>query len=158
ELQYRLVGFLDDDEAKHGLLIHGAPVLGSIEAIETVVRSRCIQEVIIAIPSASGAQIRRIVSLCEGLPVRLRTTPGFAAFQPPGDARGGPVRDVAPEDLLRRPPVRVDLGSIASYLQGERVLVTGAGGSIGAELVRQVLRFVPQQVLLLGRGENSIFE
>jgi FlaA1/EpsC-like NDP-sugar epimerase len=158
DLHYRLVGFLDDDESKRGLLIHSAPVLGRIAAIEAVVRSRAVQEVIIAIPSASGAQIRRILALCEGLPVRLRTTPGFAVLEPAESARGPAVRDVAPEDLLRRPPVRVDLASMAGYLQGERVLITGAGGSIGSELVRQVIRFGPERVLLLGRGENSIFE
>jgi FlaA1/EpsC-like NDP-sugar epimerase len=158
DFQYHLVGFLDDDEAKHGLLIHGAPVLGAIDAIEAVVRSRGIQEVIVAIPSASGAQFRRILALCEGLPVRLRTTPGFAALQRAGRSQSAVVRDVAPEDLLRRSAVQLDLPSIAGYLQGERVLITGAGGSIGSELVRQVLRFGPRQVLLLGRGENSIFE
>jgi FlaA1/EpsC-like NDP-sugar epimerase len=158
DLHYKLIGFLDDDEEKHGLLIHGAPVLGPIEAIDAVVRSLDVQDVIMAIPSASGAQVRRILALCEGLPVRLRTTPGFAAFQATGGARSAPVRDVAPEDLLRRPPVEVDLVSMAGYLREERVLITGAGGSIGAELVRQVLRFEPERVLLLGRGENSIFE
>jgi FlaA1/EpsC-like NDP-sugar epimerase len=157
-LNYRLIGFLDDDETKHGLLIHGAPVLGPIEAVEAVVRARAIQEVTIAIPSATGAQVRRILALCEGLPVRLRTTPGFGALPPAGVAHGTAVRDVALEDLLRRRPVRTDLASVAGYLQGERVLITGAGGSIGAELVRQVLGFGPRQVLLLGRGENSIFE
>jgi FlaA1/EpsC-like NDP-sugar epimerase len=157
-LNYRLIGFLDDDETKHGLLIHGAPVLGSIDTVEAVVRARAIQEVTIAIPSAAGAQIRRILALCEGLPVRLRTTPGFGALPPAGGAHGTAVRDVALEDLLRRRPVRTDLASVAGYLQGERVLITGAGGSIGGELVRQVLGFGPRQVLLLGRGENSIFE
>jgi FlaA1/EpsC-like NDP-sugar epimerase len=157
-LHYRLVGFLDDDEAKEGLLIHGAPVLGPISTIEAVVRAHRVQDVIIAIPSATGSQIRRILALCEQLPIRLRTTPGFSVLHTPDEARGAPVRDVSPEDLLRRAPVKADLRSIAGYLQGERVLITGAGGSIGAELVRQVLRFEPQQLLLLGRGENSIFE
>jgi FlaA1/EpsC-like NDP-sugar epimerase len=158
DLHYQLVGFLDDDPAKHGLLIHGIPVLGPIDTIGGVVRRHAIQEVIIAIPSASGAQIRRVLLLCERLPVRIRTTPGFAVLQPAGEVQGAPVRDVAPEDLLRRPAVRVDVASVAGYLQGETVLITGAGGSIGAELARQVLGFGPEKVLLLGRGENSIFE
>lgn len=158
DLNYRLVGFLDDDPKKQGLLIHSAPVLGPISSIEAVVRSRGIQEVILAIPSATGGQIRRVLAFCEGLPVRMRTTPGFAALQGHGAIRRLPLNDVAPEDLLRRPPIQVDLPAVAGYLTGERVLITGAGGSIGSELVRQVLRFGPEHVFLLGRGENSLFE
>jgi FlaA1/EpsC-like NDP-sugar epimerase len=157
-LNYRLVGFVDDDPAKQGMLIHGAPVLGLVDQIAEVVARESVEQVIIAVPSASGPEIRRLIALCEALPVRLRTTPGFQALV--GRQAGGAlaVRDVSPEDLLRRPPVRLNLKQIAGYLEGEVVLITGAGGSIGSEMVRQVARVHPARLLLLGRGENSIFE
>jgi FlaA1/EpsC-like NDP-sugar epimerase len=157
-LNFRLVGFVDDDARKQGMVIHGAPVLGVVDQIAEVVARERVEQVIIAVPSASGPEIRRLISLCESLPVRLRITPGFQALV---DRHGGDataVRDVAPEDLLRRFPVQVDLKEIASYLEREVVLITGAGGSIGSELVRQVARVHPERILLLGRGENSIFE
>src|SRR5438874_1313202 len=101
DLNYRLVGFLDDDPAKHGMVIHGAPVLGPIEWIADVVARQRVEQVIIAVPSASGPEIRRMIALCESLPVRLRITPGFKALVG-RDTEGEPVvRDVAPEDLLR---------------------------------------------------------
>jgi len=158
DLNYRLIGFLDDDPAKHGMVIHGAPVLGPVERIADVVARQRVEQVIIAVPSASGPEIRRMIALCESLPVRLQITPGFKALMG-RDTEGEPVvRDVAPEDLLRRPPVQLNLKEIAGYLEGEVVLITGAGGSIGSELVRQVARVRPARILLLGRGENSIFE
>jgi FlaA1/EpsC-like NDP-sugar epimerase len=150
---YRPVGFLDDAPTKRGLLLHGLPVLGSVDDVAAVVAARRIDEVVIAIPSATGAQIRRIVGVCEALPVRLRISPGFQ----PG-AAGTALRDISVEDLLRRPPVRINLEEVAGYLTGERVLVTGAGGSIGSELCRQVATMNPACLLLLGRGENSIFQ
>jgi FlaA1/EpsC-like NDP-sugar epimerase len=158
DLNFRLVGFLDDDPEKHGLAIHGASVLGPIDRIAGFVNRHQVQQVIIAIPSASGPEIRRMIALCESLPVRLRIAPGFRALVSRSEGSAPPVRDVAPEDLLRRPPVRLDLKEIAGYLEGEVVLITGAGGSIGSELVRQVARVHPGRILLLGRGENSIFE
>jgi FlaA1/EpsC-like NDP-sugar epimerase len=159
DLNFRLVGFVDDDPGKQGMLIHGAPVLGTVEQIADVVARQRVEQVIIAVPSASGPEIRRLIALCEKLPVRLRITPGFKALVRGSDEGGEPtVRDVAPEDLLRRPPVQLNLKEIAGYLQNEVVLITGAGGSIGSELVRQVARVHPECILLLGRGENSIFE
>jgi FlaA1/EpsC-like NDP-sugar epimerase len=157
-LNFRLVGFVDDDARKQGMVIHGAPVLGVVDQIAEVVARERVEQVIIAVPSASGPEIRRLISLCESLPVRLRITPGFQALvdRHAGDATA--VRDVAPEDLLRRFPVQLDLKEIAGYLEREVVLITGAGGSIGSVLVRQVARVHPERILLLGRGENSIFE
>lgn len=158
DLNYRLAGFVDDDASKHGMTIHGAPVFGSVDNIAEVVARHQIEEVIIAVPSASGPEIRRLIKLCETLPVRLRITPGFQALVGRQQGAGPAVRDVSPEDLLRRPPVHLDVKEIASYLEGETVLITGAGGSIGSELVRQVASVHPARILLLGRGENSIFE
>jgi FlaA1/EpsC-like NDP-sugar epimerase len=158
DLNYRLVGFVDDDPAKQGTVIHGRPVLGPVDRIAGIVAQKRIEQVIIAVPSASGPEIRRLISLCESLPVRLLITPGFKALVGQHENGEPSVREVAPEDLLRRPPVRLSLKEIAGYLGGEVVLITGAGGSIGSELVRQVARVHPRRILLLGRGENSIFE
>ncbi len=153
----RVIGFVDSDPTKHGALIHGVPVFGGDEQIEQVVASQDIDDVIIAIPGARGSQIRRIVSLCEKLPVQLRIFPSFDSLVA-GEMDVKRVRDVAVEDLLRRPPVKINLDEIAGYISGERVLITGAGGSIGSELCRQVSGLSPEKICLLGHGENSIFE
>lgn len=152
----RLVGFLDDDPAKQGQLIQGAPVLGTTYDAERIVREYGVDELIIAISTARGAQIRAITKRCEEVPARLRISPGYAEL----DAENlfTNLRDVQVEDLLQREPVRVDTEAIAGYLAGERVLVTGGGGSIGAELARQIVAVGPSRLILLGHGENSIFE
>jgi FlaA1/EpsC-like NDP-sugar epimerase len=152
----RPVGFLDDAPLKQGLIIQGLPVLGSVDQVAVVTAARRVDEVVIAIPSSSGPQIRRIVGLCESLPVRLRISPGYRQLT--GANAAAALRDLSVEDLLRRPPVRIDGAEVAGYLTGERVLITGAGGSIGAELCRQVATMHPEAILLLGRGENSIFQ
>jgi FlaA1/EpsC-like NDP-sugar epimerase len=152
----RPIGFVDDDARKRGLLIHGLPVLGAVEDVTRIAREQAVDEVVIAIPSATGTQIRRILGYCEELPVRLRTCPGFSDLRPGDGARQ--LRRIELSDLLRRPPVKIHLESIANYLTGERVLITGAGGSIGSELVRQVMQFGPEAIFLLGQGENSLFE
>jgi FlaA1/EpsC-like NDP-sugar epimerase len=151
-----LVGFLDDDPDKRNLLLHGSPVLGPIADIRRVVAGRGVEEVIVAMPSAPGSRIREVIALCEELPVRLRISPGFSELNGNDGLRN--LRDVSVDDLLRREPVRVDLDAVSAYLSGERVLVTGAGGSIGSELVRQIHSVGPEALLLLGHGENSIFE
>src|SRR5262249_52051500 len=109
-----LVGFLDDDPAKRGLLLHGAPVLGPIQELRRIVSQRAADDVIVAIPSTTGPRTREIIALCEALPVRLRISPGFAALESGGGWRT--LRDVSVEDLLRRKPVRVDLEEITAYL------------------------------------------
>jgi FlaA1/EpsC-like NDP-sugar epimerase len=152
----RPVGFVDDDPRKQGLLIHGLPVLGAVADVGRIARDQAVDEVVIAIPSATGTQIRRILGYCEELPVRLRTCPGFSDLRPGDGARQ--LRRIELSDLLRRPPIRIHLESIAGCLTGERVLITGAGGSIGSELVRQVMQFGPEAIFLLGQGENSLFE
>jgi FlaA1/EpsC-like NDP-sugar epimerase len=151
-----LVGFLDDDPAKQHLSVDGAPVLGATHDVHAVVERRAIDEVIIAMPSAPATAIRDLSTRCEDLPVQLRISPGFTALN--GERRFQELRPVSLEDLLRRPPVSTDLEAIAGYVAGERVLITGAGGSIGSELVRQLIAANPAELLLLGRGENSIFE
>lgn len=151
------VGFVDDDPAKQGLKIHGVPVVGTTADLATVVAAREVSEIVLAIPSAGRAAVNRIVRQCQHLPVKVRILPALSDLIH-GRAAVARIREVQIEDLLGRDPVRVDMTSIARYLEGQTVLVTGAGGSIGSELCRQVARFNPAQLILLGHGENSIFE
>ena len=157
ELPYDVVGFVDDDPAKHGYRMAGLPVLGSRHDLPKIIKNQSIEEVIIAMPSAPGSVVKEIVDICHGLRVNLKTLPGMYDLID-GKVSVNLIRDVQIEDLLRREEIKVDLNSIAGYLRGERVLVTGAGGSIGSELSRQIARFSPASLILLGHGENSIYE
>ncbi len=150
------VGFVDDDPQKHGVLIHRVRVLGGREKIPELVRERHIEQVIIAMPSASGRTIREIVAICESAGVRARIIPSMYELLS-GRVSLKQIRDIQIEDLLRREPVRTDTAEVRRLIRGKRVLVTGAGGSIGAELCRQIIGFEPAQLVLLGHGENSIF-
>jgi len=151
------VGFVDDDPQKHGQLIHRVRVLGGREKIPELVRERHVDQVIIAMPSAAGKAIREIVAICESAGVRARIIPGMYELLS-GRVSLKQIRDVQIEDLLRREPVRTDTEEVGRLIRGKRVLVTGAGGSIGAELCRQIIRFEPTELILLGHGENSIFD
>jgi len=154
---YLPVAILDDNYLKLKHYLHGVPVVGEIAALPKAVKEYDIDEILVAIPSAPKERLREIVTIAQesGLPVRI--IPGLLATS---DERItlDKVREVQIEDLLGRKPVKLELDEIAGYLKGERVLVTGAGGSIGSELCRQVARFEPESLLLLGRGENSIYE
>lgn len=150
------VGFLDDDTSKHRQRLLGLPVFGTVDQLSRVVQDEDIQEVIIAVPSASGDFVRRVVDLAGGAGVRYRIIPGVFEILS-GNVSINNLRDVNLEDLLRRPPVRLNTEEIIGYLRGRVVLVTGAGGSIGSEIVRQIAAFQPATILLFGRGENSIF-
>jgi FlaA1/EpsC-like NDP-sugar epimerase len=151
------VGFVDDDAAKHGVLLNRMRVLGGREAIPQLVREHTIDQVIIAMPSATGKTVRELVDICEEAGVRARIVPGIYELLD-GSVRLSQLRDVQIDDLLRRAPVQTDTAQVRELLAGKRVLVTGAGGSIGAELCRQILRCVPASLILLGHGENSIFD
>lgn len=150
------VGFMDDDTSKHRQRLLGLPVFGTVDQLGRVVQAEDIQEVIIAVPSASGDFVRRVVDLAGGAGVRYRIIPGVFEILS-GNVSISNLRDVNLEDLLRRPPVRLNTEEIIGYLRGRVVLVTGAGGSIGSEIVRQIAAFQPATILLFGRGENSIF-
>ncbi|WP_022802773.1 polysaccharide biosynthesis protein [Deinococcus ficus] len=150
------VGFLDDDTSKHRQRLLGLPVFGTVDQLGRVVQAEDIQEVIIAVPSASGDFVRRVVDLAGGAGVRYRIIPGVFEILS-GNVSINNLRDVNLEDLLRRQPVRLNTEEIIGYLRGRVVLVTGAGGSIGSEIVRQIATFQPATILLFGRGENSIF-
>jgi FlaA1/EpsC-like NDP-sugar epimerase len=150
------VGFLDDDGSKHGVRIHGVPVLGGREKIAEVVRQYGASEVIIAMPAAPGSTIREILAICSRAGTPARTVPGLYDILS-GQVHVGQIRDVDIEDLLRREPVQTDTSLVEGMLRNCRVLVTGAGGSIGSELCRQIAGCKPAALILLGHGENSIF-
>jgi FlaA1/EpsC-like NDP-sugar epimerase len=154
---YNVIGFVDDDQQKVGFRMSGVPVLGTTRDLERLVEEHQIDEVVIAIPSLSRQGMRRLVSACKDLKVRLKTLPRLVDLVN-GQVTLKSIRDVKLEDLLQRDEIKVDLKKMSGYLKGRVVLVTGAGGSIGSELCRQVCRFAPKQLLLLGRGENSIYE
>lgn len=151
------VGFVDDDPVKQGVHIHRYRVLGTREDIPALARELYIDQVLIAMPTAPGDVIRDYMAVCDRAGVAVRIVPGmYELLQGRPDVRR--IREVRIEDLLRREPVVTDTAQVAALLKGRRVLVTGAGGSIGSELCRQILRCAPEQLLLMGHGENSIFE
>ncbi len=151
------VGFLDDDTLKRGMQIGALKVLGTSQQLRQVVRDERVDQVLFAIPSASGRVLRPMVEQCRQLDVKVRTLPAINQMIG-GQVLVSQIRDVQIEDLLQRDPSVIDLGGIAGYITGRTVLVTGAGGSIGSELARQVASFSPQSLLLLGLDETSIFE
>ena len=152
----RPIGFLDDEAVKQRQLVVGLPVFGRIAELPAIVTREGAQEVLIAVPSATGDFVRQVVDLAGEAQVRYRIIPGVFEILS-GDVNINQIRDVNVEDLLRRPPVQLNTSEIAGYLKDRVILVTGAGGSIGSELVRQLVAFEPRTILLFGRGENSIF-
>ncbi|MFH1085754.1 MAG: nucleoside-diphosphate sugar epimerase/dehydratase [Chloroflexota bacterium] len=154
-LGYVPVGFVDDDPDKRSARIYGVPVLGTRNDIPRLVRERGIDQVVIAMPTAPGSAIRQVREICQACRVEAKTVPGMYELLN-GTLNISELRPVRIEDLLRREPVRTDLAGVESYLSGAVVLVTGAGGSIGSELCRQIAARGPRQLLLLGHGENSI--
>lgn len=151
------VGFLDDDPAKQRHVIHGVTVLGRVADLPAAVDQHGIDEVIIAIPSAPGQLVRMVNDVCRLKGIPSRTMPGIYELIG-GRVNVSRLREVDITDLLRREPVRVNDEAVGAALEGKRVLVTGAGGSIGRELCRQIARRDPVSLVLLGHGENSIFE
>ncbi len=150
------VGFVDDDLGKQKKSIHGLPVLGTRKDIPRLVKQYDVEEVVIAIPTASGNVIREIRTLCEAAGVPSRTMPGVYEILS-GQISVSQLRNVDIEDLLRREPIQINSRDVEKMLSGKRVLVTGAGGSIGSELCRQMARWSPGYLILLGHGENSVF-
>ncbi len=155
-MSMRPVGIVDDARDKMAQAIHGVPILGTVEDLPRLAKDKAAEEILIAIPSASGAQMRRIVGFCRESRVPHRTVPGTGDILD-GKVRIHHLRQVKVEDLLRRPPVRLDNEAISTHLGGKRVLVTGAGGSIGSEICAQVARFSPAEVIFLDHSENGLF-
>jgi len=150
-----VVGFIDDDRSKKNLRIQGVSILGACKDIASIVEKYGIDEVVIAIPSAKGEVIRSIISHCQIPSIRIRIVPGLQKLLN-GDLEVKP-RDVKPEDLLGRETVNIDEKEIKGYLSGKVVLVTGAGGSIGSSLCRQIVNFSPKEILLFDHNENNVY-
>jgi len=156
-LLYNVVGFLDDDSTKVGMKIHGIPVLGYIREMDAIAKRCKADEVLIAIPSASSRQMRTIVDTCSKSGLAFKTIPGMGELIN-GKVTVNAIRDVAYRDLLGREVIRLEEARIGAYLKGRTVLVTGAGGSIGSELCRQICRFQPEKLVLYERAESSLYE
>jgi FlaA1/EpsC-like NDP-sugar epimerase len=152
-----VAGFLDDDLGKHGRTLDDVPVLGPVDAVTDAVERFGVLEIFIAVPSATGRQMRRIVDLCKATGISYKTLPGIGAFMN-GKVTVKALRDVNYQDLLGRPPVELDLETIRHHLGGKTILVTGAGGSIGSELCRQLVRFHPERLVLVDAGEANLYE
>ena len=150
-------GFVDDDPSKQGSVIHGFPVLGTTQDLPRLVKEMGIAQVVITIARISRRDILRIIDVCHKIPVKLRIIPGlYQIIQ--GKVQVSRIRNVQIEDLLGREPVELDEAQVGHFLADRTVLVTGAGGSIGSELARQVARFKPAHLLLVERAEFALFE
>jgi len=154
--RYDVVGFIDDDPAKQRTNIHGIPILGTVEQLPKICRDRNIDEIAVAMPSASHHQLRRVIQVCEGTKIRFRTVPSVTDIAS-GRFRVSQIRDVDINDLLGREVVQLDLDLIEAFIKNKTVLVTGAGGSIGSEMCRQVGTFGPTLLLLIEQAENPLF-
>ncbi len=157
KLGMEVVGLLDDDPAKRGLRLHGIEVMGDRHAIPALVARHKVRQVIIAMPGAPGKAVREIMHICESVGVAVRIMPGVHELID-GTISVSKLRNIQIEDLLRRAPVQTDTAAVRALIANRRVLVTGGGGSIGSELCRQLLRCGPSHLIVLGHGENSVFE
>jgi FlaA1/EpsC-like NDP-sugar epimerase len=155
-LQYNVVGFLDDNAAKVGMKIHGVPVLSDIGDIAAVAKKVKADEALIAIPSANSTEIRRIVEICKESGLNFKTIPGMSELIN-GKVTVNAIREVAYRDLLGREIINLEEKKIGAHLKGQNVLVTGAGGSIGSELCRQICRFEPKKIILFERAESPLY-
>lgn len=152
------VAFIDDDSKKIKHHIRGLPVVGNRDMIPHAARTWRIQKAIIAMPSAPGRVIREIVNHCHWAELKTLTLPGMYDVLHGYGSLGKRIREVRIEDLLRREPIQTDIQQVHRLLRGKRVMITGAGGSIGSELCRQILECAPAEIVLLGHGENSVFK
>ena len=154
---YTVCGFVDDDRHKKGMKLHGIPVLGRVKELESLVIANKIEDIIIAMPSADVKVLRNVMASCRNANVKFKTLPSIGELID-GTLTISQIKNVEIEDLLGREPVLLDRALIGSYLTGKRVLVTGAGGSIGSEICRQVARFAPAKLVLLDQAETPLYE
>jgi FlaA1/EpsC-like NDP-sugar epimerase len=154
---YEPIGFIDDSASKIGQRIHGLPVLGSRQDLPKILRSHKIAEVLLAIPSASPALVRQILTALELFKIPIKTLPGVAKLQN-GKVSASQIQDLSIEDLLERLPVGLDIGPVQNLVKGKRILVTGAGGSIGSELARQIAKYEPARLILLDKSESALYD
>jgi len=155
--EYEVVGFIDDDPAKQGAFIQGLPVLGTVDRLPKICEERNIEEIAIAMPSATPPELRRVIQVCEGAKIRFRTVPSITDIAS-GKFKVSQIRDVDINDLLGREVVQLDLDLIEAFARDKTILVTGAGGSIGSEMCRQLCNFDPELLLLIEQAENPLFE
>jgi FlaA1/EpsC-like NDP-sugar epimerase len=153
---YEAVGCVDDDRSKIGVHIQGVPVLGSIEEVESLVQPNSVDAILIAIPSASGKQMRRIAEACQKTKLPFKTVPTLSDIIR-GEASVSQFREVRLEDLLGREPVQIDLEAVRREIAYRTVVVTGAAGSIGSELCRQILDYSPARLLCLDQSETGLY-
>lgn len=157
ELKSKVVAIIDDNKDKAGRKINGVPIIGGRESIIGIIEKKKIDEIIIAIPSASHKDINEIVNICSETDCKVKILPSVSQLID-GSVVMQKIRDIDIEDLLGREPVALDMEEISSYLKGRRVLITGAGGSIGSELCRQVASFEPELLIMLDNYENSLYD
>ena len=155
-LEYDILGFVDDEPAKQHMRIHDIEVLGTVDQLDTLTRSLRVQEILIAIPSAIGEERRRILDRCRASRVPFRTVPPLDELLS-GRAPISQLQEVRPEDLLGRKEIRLDFEQIRQGINGRRVLVTGAAGSIGSQLSRQLATFEPETLVLFDRAESGLY-
>jgi FlaA1/EpsC-like NDP-sugar epimerase len=154
---YFPVGFIDDDPQKKNTLIHGVRVLGGREDIPKLVNDLGVKGIIIAIPSVTSKEIREIMEYVRKTDVKdVKVLPGLSDLIN-GNVTLKDIRDISIEDLLGREPVKIDMEQVSSYIEAKSILVTGAGGSIGSELCRQIARFNPAKLIMLDMGETELF-
>lgn len=156
DTSYQPVGFLDDDPVKSGRDIHGVRVVGPLADLERQMEERAVDVVLIAMPSASASVMRRIVNACVARNIPCVTLPSLTELAD-GRVEVSRLREVRIDDLLGRAPIRLDDVGVNEFVGGRRVLVTGAGGSIGSELCRQVLGYAPAQLVMLDNGEFNLY-
>ena len=157
--QYDVVGFIDDDSVKQGTHIHGIPILGTVDQLPQICEERKIEEIAIAMPSASPQQLRRVIQVCEGIKIKFQTVPSITDIAS-GKLRVSHIRPVEIGDLLGkfgREEVQLDMELIEAFARDKTILVTGAGGSIGSEMCRQLCNFNPKLLLLIEQVENPLF-
>lgn len=152
----KVIGFIDDDESKFNRLMGGVRILGNRHDIPSIVKENKVKEIIIAMPSVTRNEIRNIMEICSPLKCKVNTLPGMYQLLD-DEVLVSHLHPVSIEDLLERDEVRLDMDIVEHYIHDKVVLVTGAGGSIGSEICRQIMRVGPKQLLLLGHGENSIY-
>jgi len=157
-LGYTPMGLIDDDPRKKNLRLHGIRVLGTTDELPHILRDSPPDEVLIAIPSASGDTRQRVVEMAQKAGIGVKTLPGIYELISGDHNLAGQIRPVQVEDVLGREQIEVDLRLVAKYLAGETVLVTGAGGSIGAELCRQIARIGPARLVLVEQSESALFD
>jgi FlaA1/EpsC-like NDP-sugar epimerase len=153
---YEAVGCVDDDESKLGIRLQGVPVIGRVEQLPELLAKNPVDEILIAVPSATGKEMQRFVQICEQCGTRFKTVPALRDIIA-GRGNIREFRDVNLEDLLGRDPVQIDLGAVRKRIEGHVVLVTGAAGSIGSELCRQILDYCPATLLCVDQSETGIF-